>query len=113
MIVEISNIDIGNRIRQLRKECGYTQEQLAEYAEISVDFLGLIETGRSSMKVQNLAKIASILNVTTDYLIYGTSPYKENSQINTMLSVVSENKRKQVEKLIALFLNALRSDEEE
>ena len=110
--MEISNTDIGSRIRQARKECGYTQEQLAEYAEISVDFLGLIETGRNSMKVQNLAKIASALNVTTDYLIYGTTPYKENPKINTMLSVVPESKRKQVEKLIALFLTSLRSDEE-
>ena len=110
--MEILNTDIGNRIRQLRKECGYTQEQLAEYAEISVDFLGLIETGRNSMKVQNLAKIASALNVTTDYLIYGTTPYKENPKINTMLSVVPENRRKQVEKLIALFLTSLRSDED-
>lgn len=109
--MEISNIDIGNRIREKRKECGYTQEQLAEYAEISVDFLGLIETGRNSMKVQNLAKIAVALNVTTDYLIYGTTPYKENAKINTMLSVVPENKRKQAEKLIALFLTALRSDD--
>ena len=110
--MEILNTDIGNRIRQARKECGYTQEQLAEYAEISVDFLGLIETGRNSMKVQILAKIASALNVTTDYLIYGTTPYKENPKINTMLSVVPESKRKQVEKLIALFLTSLRSDED-
>ena len=109
--MEILNTDIGNRIRQARKECGYTQEQLAEYAEISVDFLGLIETGRNSMKVQILAKIASALNVTTDYLIYGTTSYKENPKINTMLSVVPESKRKQVEKLIALFLTSLRSDE--
>ena len=110
--MEILNTDIGNRIRQVRKECGYTQEQLAEYAEISVDFLGLIETGRNSMKVQNLAKIASALNVTTDYLIYGTTPYKENPKINTMLSVVPESRRKQVEKLIALFLTSLRSDKD-
>ena len=110
--MEILNTDIGNRIRQARKECGFTQEQLAEYAEISVDFLGLIETGRNSMKVQNLAKIASALNVTTDYLIYGTTPYKENPKINTMLSVVPESKRKQVEKLIALFLTSLRSDKD-
>lgn len=112
-MVEISNAEIGNRIRQIRKECGYTQEQLAEYAEISVDFLGLIETGRSSMKIKNLANIASVLNVTTDYLIFGASPYKENPRINTMLSVVPDSKRKQVEKLIALFLTALRSNEDE
>lgn len=113
MIVDITNADIGKRIRNLRKECGYTQEQLAEYANISVDFLGLIETGRSSMKVQNLAKIALVLNVTTDYLIFGTTPYKENFRINTMLSGVSDSRRKQVEKLIALFLAALRSEEDE
>lgn len=112
-MVEISNTEIGKRIRQIRKEYGYTQEQLAECAEISVDFVGLIETGRSSMSLKNLAKIASTLNVTTDYLIFGTSPYKENVRINTMLSVVPDNKRKQVEKLIALFLNALCSDEDD
>lgn len=111
--MEISNAEIGNRIRLIRKDCGFTQEQLAECAEISVDFLGLVETGRSSMKVKNLAKIASVLNVTTDYLIFGTTPYKENVKINTMLSVVPDSKRKQVERLIALFLNALHSDEDE
>lgn len=111
--MEISNAEIGKRIRQLRKECGYTQEKLAECAEISVDFVGLIETGQCSMKIKNLAKIASILNVTTDYLIYGTSPYKENPRINNMLSTVSESKRKQVEKLIALFLTSLRTDEDD
>ena len=108
--MEISNVDIGNRIRQLRGEYGYTQEQLAEYAEISVDFVGLIETGRSSMSLKNLAKIALALNVTTDYLIFGTTPYKENARINTLLSTVPDKKRKQVEKLIALFLSALHSD---
>ncbi len=93
--MEISNADIGKRIRKRRKGCGFTQEQLAEYAEISVDFLGLIETGHNSMKVQNLAKIAFALNVTADYLIYGTTPYKENPKINMMLSVVPEKKRRQ------------------
>lgn len=111
--MEVSNADIGNRIRELRKECGYTQEQLAEYADISVDFLGLVETGRSGMKTEILAKIAMCLNVTTDYLIFGKTPYKENPKINTMLSVVPESKRKSVEKLISLFLTSLKSDQDE
>lgn len=111
--MEVSNVDIGNRIRELRKECGFTQEQLAEYADISVDFLGLVETGRSGMKTEILAKIAMCLNVTTDYLIFGTTPYKENPKINTMLSVVPEKRRKSVEKLISLFLTSLQSDENE
>lgn len=106
--MEISNADIGNRIRELRKERRYTQERLAEYADISVDFLSLVETGRSSMSAQNLGKIAAALSVTTDYLIFGTTPYKENPKINAMLSALPTEIQKQVEKMITVFVDTLR-----
>jgi transcriptional regulator with XRE-family HTH domain len=35
----------GIRIRKLRHQAGLTQEQLAESADISVDFISLIERG--------------------------------------------------------------------
>ncbi|MFQ6094469.1 MAG: helix-turn-helix domain-containing protein [bacterium] len=38
-------INFGRRIRVLRKRIGMTQEQLAEAADISVDFLSLVERG--------------------------------------------------------------------
>ncbi len=56
--MDITNAEIGMRIRKVRRERGYTREQLAEYAEMSSNFLGAVETGQKSMKVQNLAKIA-------------------------------------------------------
>lgn len=111
--MEITNEEIGNRIRELRKERGLTQEQLAELAEISVDFLSLVETGRNSMKAQILAKIATSLNISSDYILFGNAPYKENVKLNSMLSAVPEGKRKQVEKLIVLFLDTLNSDNKE
>ena len=49
----------GDRIRQLRLAANLTQEGLAEKANISVDFLSLIERGRNSPSFQNLDKIAS------------------------------------------------------
>lgn len=106
--VDISNISIGGRIREIREERGYTREKLAEYADISADFIWEIETGRKSMKVQNLGKIAVALDVTTDYLIFGASPYKENMKINTMLAALPDEIRKQVEKLITVFVDTLR-----
>ena len=51
----------GRRIRALRETYGLTQEQLAERAEISVDFLSLIERGRSSPSFENLDALASAL----------------------------------------------------
>lgn len=106
--MDISNEEIGKRIREIRKERSLTQEQLAELADISVDFLSLVETGRSSMSVQNLAKIAGALDVTSDYLIYGKTAYIENEKINTMLAALPIEIQKQVEKMITVFVDTLR-----
>jgi len=106
--VDISNASIGGRVRKIREERGYTREQLAEYADVSADFLWEVETGRKSMKVQNLGKIAAALDVTTDYLIFGSAPYKENAKINSMLAALPDGIQKQVEKLITVFVDTLR-----
>jgi transcriptional regulator with XRE-family HTH domain len=48
----------------LRAERGFTQEQLAERAGISVDFLSLIERGKNSPSFENLEDLADSLDVT-------------------------------------------------
>ena len=53
----------GQRVRWLRSEHGLTQEQLAERAGISVDFLSLIERGKSAPSFENLDDLASALEV--------------------------------------------------
>lgn len=106
--MDMSNSSIGSRIRTVREERGYTREQLAEYADVSTDFLWHIETGRSSMSTQNLGKIAAALDVPTDYLIFGKMPYKENAKINAMLYALPDEIQKQVEKMITVFVDTLR-----
>lgn len=105
--------EIGLRIRKIRKERRYSREKLAEYADISVNFLGAVETGKKSMTVQYLAKIAKALNVTTDYLIYGSAPDEQNAEINAILSSMSKEKRKQVEKMLVALVEMLKDYENE
>ena len=62
---------IGQRIREMRKQQGLTQEQLATEIYISESYMTLIEQGKRSMSINILAKIANRLGVTTDYLING------------------------------------------
>ncbi len=106
--VDMSNALIGARIREIREQRGYTREQLAEYADISTSFLWEIEAGKKGITAQNIGKIATALDVTTDYLIYGSTPYKENAKINSMISALPEDLRKQVERMITVFVDALR-----
>lgn len=61
---------IGKRIKELRKEKGYTQEVLAEITELSVDHISHIETGNTKMSLNVLVKIANAFRVPTDKLLY-------------------------------------------
>ena len=65
----IEAINIGRRIREVRRTCGMTQVQLAEAAGISATHLGDIETGRSSFKVEVLLKIVKALNAKIELTI--------------------------------------------
>jgi transcriptional regulator with XRE-family HTH domain len=55
--------DFGKRIRALRIKANLTQEQLAELANISVDFLSMVERGINAPSFDTLEKIANALHV--------------------------------------------------
>lgn len=105
--MDISNAAIGSRIREIREIKGYTREQLAEYAEISANFLWEVETGRKSMKVHNLGKLAAALNISTDYLIFGTKTNKSNERLE-LLSALPDDIQIQLDKIITAFLDTVR-----
>jgi len=54
---------IGQRIAFIRKQAGITQENLAEKASISRDFLSRVERGITGISLQNLECISKSLNV--------------------------------------------------
>lgn len=67
------NSEIGNRIRLIREAQGKTRDQISELAEISSHFLFEIETGKKSMTAKTIINLSKALNVTTDYILLGTT----------------------------------------
>jgi transcriptional regulator with XRE-family HTH domain len=55
---------LGEAIRRNRKRMGYSQERLAQLAELDRSYLGQIERGENSVALLPLAKIAEVLGVT-------------------------------------------------
>lgn len=53
----------GQHLRQIRLNRRMTQERFAEVLDISVDFLSLVERGRSAPSFETLDKIAKRLRV--------------------------------------------------
>ncbi len=62
--------EIGQRIRKLRKARGLSQEQLAEYVGISTTHMSHIETANTKLSLPVFIKIAEVLEVQTDSLLY-------------------------------------------
>lgn len=54
---------LGARIRQLRKVNRWTQEELAEKAEMDYKYLGAIERGEKNLTLTNIERIAKGLGV--------------------------------------------------
>lgn len=56
-------VDVGNRIRELRKNKNYTQEKLAKLCELDRTYINSIEKGKRNISLVNLEIIADNLGV--------------------------------------------------
>ncbi len=54
---------LGRRIQKLRQTVGFTQEELAENAEVSAKAIGLLESGRGNPTLASLEAIAAALDI--------------------------------------------------
>lgn len=53
----------GERVRELRQERGWSQEEFAAQAELDRSYLGCIERGERNVSIENICKIAAALRV--------------------------------------------------
>lgn len=82
------NLEIGERVRQARTSLGLSREKLSEMIGISSLFLGFIECGQRGMSVSTLMNICRVLNVSTDYILFGkASPEPTQELIDTVNSI--------------------------
>ena len=63
------NERVGYKIRRLRREMGWSQEQLAFEAGLHRAYIGQIERGEKDIGLKNLEKIAKALDVPTNRLL--------------------------------------------
>lgn len=56
-------IKLGELVRHYRRQAGFSQEKLAEKAELSTVFISNVERGVENISVDALARIAKSLGV--------------------------------------------------
>ena len=68
-IMELNYEAIGKRIRKLRKEKKWSQEDLRYRANISKTHMSHIETGTTKLSLPTLVDIANALETTPDHIL--------------------------------------------
>lgn len=99
-------MNIGSKIKELRKSNKLTQEQLAEYLNVSPQAVSKWETGMSSPDIDMIPKIASFFTVTIDELM----DYDRQKIIDEVDALVAESVplRKEPAKAEAFYREALK-----
>jgi len=73
----------GERIRQLRIQSGYTQEQLAGKLNIDQSYYGRIETGKRGCPVEIFVQLSDLFGVTLNFLILTSSDRDKADETST------------------------------
>jgi len=98
-------VQIGKRIKAIRKSKNFTQEKLCELIGIEPQSLSYMETGKFAPSPDTLQKMSEVLNV-RPYEFYYFDNIDENEMQEVLNSAMSKNKN-----LTKLLYNIYKSAE--
>lgn len=102
--------NIGKNVQRERKKKGLTQEQLAEAAGISWSAVSRFETGQSMPSLERIIKIAEVLDVGIETLLYDyVKVYPnveddESREIIQLLSISTMKEKRHLLEYMKMFL---------
>ena len=79
------DINIGERLREIRENMHMTREEFSEKIDITDSFLGQIERGERSLSVKTLKKVVKYTGVSADYLLFGKN--SKNDVLNKINNI--------------------------
>ena len=106
----MDKVELGAKIREVRKECGYTQEKLAEMADIGTMYLGEIERGEKMPSLKIFIQLIESMNVSADYILRNElSSGKEFvfDEITKKLEKLTPKQRKAARDILDAYINNL------
>ena len=98
--------EIGQRIREIRKQNGRTQMQFSEDVFITPNFLSELENGKKGLSCETLYNICETQKVSADYLLFGEKE-PERSKSDTIIETASKMNTNELGVIIK-YLDALK-----
>ena len=86
------SVEVGKRIKDIRKKAGIKQIKLAEEMHISNDMLSRIENGKNTCAPDHLMFLCQRFNKTSDYFYFGLGQFTRNYTQTTKRGLLTTNK---------------------
>ncbi|KAB4834480.1 helix-turn-helix domain-containing protein [Pseudoflavonifractor sp. BIOML-A6] len=96
----------GERIRKARNMSSFTQEHVSTEIGISLRFYQMIERGEKSLSLDTLMKLGKTLNISIDYLLYGSIPDTFSNPLVDIFNRLSTRQKDDATQILQLYLNA-------
>lgn len=96
----------GERLRRCRQKADYTQEKMAEQAEISLRFYQSLESGAARPSLKTLLKFNQILAVSLDYLLLGDASASAADPISSIYREMTPEQREGATQILQLYWKA-------
>jgi transcriptional regulator with XRE-family HTH domain len=83
---------LGQRVRQLRKKKGFSQEAFADLTGVHRTWMGAVERGERNLSFHNLVLISKALGITISQLLSGVEKSAEGLAPNPTKDKLRRNK---------------------
>ena len=106
---------LGNRIREARKECGLTQQELADQTGLAVKTVQDIEKGRKNPSCETLARLMERLGMSPDTVFHSKAiaPIEEMKDFLESFPSCDPRSQKILLKTLHFLAEQLRSSQDE
>lgn len=98
---------MGMRLFVRRKQLRLTQEELAEAANVTSQTISTAELGKKALRPENIVKICTALEISTDYLLYGRVTADDRSMLMDRISKLAPNQYRHLEDIVSSYLAAV------
>jgi len=75
------NLEIGERVKGIREQRGWSQKFLAQKADISLQSVLYIEKGKRGLSSHTIRSICLALSVSSEYILFGQSDLNSNREL--------------------------------
>ena len=102
---------IGRRVASRRRQLRLTQDQLAERANLSQQYIACLECGIRGLGAESIIKLSGALQVSSDYLLFGITSSENFRRFDDMIRPLSAKELLALEEVIQAFLKVCGNSE--